>query len=159
MSPEYLLKLTTGMPATDAQHQVLLDSLDSIDERIKQGEFSVVPLLLSKFVGELRQHCDHEDKIMIDLEYPRYDEHRTAHSLLCDYVNALVVLSANPASSSQVIELVRATMIKHIEQFDMSVAYYAHNKDYFLGVRYLTRGRKKPNLLFDFFKKEFSDHG
>jgi hemerythrin len=122
--------LSVGVSVIDSQHKTLFEKADKLFEAGKNGQGK-------EYVGELlnflddytRKHFADEEKYMLSIKYPGYNEQKAAHTefirqlakLRGDYAasggNLLVVLNAN--------QLVLQWLTQHISSMDKKIGQFA----------------------------------
>lgn len=81
--------LSVGVPAMDAQHQVLLDLINNLFGAMKAGEANaVLGECLSELVDYTANHFDCEEKYLASRNYPKLAAHHVLHTNLVDKVLA-----------------------------------------------------------------------
>lgn len=75
--PEY----NTDIKIIDAQHKNLVDSINSLFDRIKGEEPEKVVLseTLNRLIEYASFHFDTEERLLLQLKYPDLDEHKKEH--------------------------------------------------------------------------------
>jgi len=121
--------LSIGVAQIDAQHKTLVEQADKLFEASKnnQGKERVGELL--NFLDDYtKKHFSDEEKYMLSIGYPGYNEQKTAHTefirqlakLRTDYTasggNLLVILNAN--------QLVVQWLTQHISNMDRKIGQF-----------------------------------
>ncbi len=121
--------LSIGVAQIDAQHKTLVEQADKLFEASKnnQGKERVGELL--NFLEDYtKKHFADEEKYMLSIGYPGYNEQKTAHTefvrqlvkLRADYSasggNLLVILNAN--------QLVVQWLTQHISSMDRKIGQF-----------------------------------
>ncbi len=122
--------LSVGVSMIDDQHKTWFEKADKLFEAGKNNQ-------AKEYVGELlnfledytKKHFADEEKYMLSIKYPAYNEQKTAHTefirqlakLRTDYAasggNLLVILNAN--------QLVLQWLTQHISNMDKKIGQFA----------------------------------
>lgn len=124
--------LSVGISMIDDQHKMWFEKAEALFEAGKNGK-------AKEYVGELldflddytKKHFSDEEKYMLSISYPGYEEQKKAHTafiaqltkLRADYKtsggNLLVILNAN--------QMVVDWLTKHISNMDKKIGEYARS--------------------------------
>jgi len=122
--------LSVGVPMIDDQHKTWFEKAEKLFEAGKNNQ-------AKEYVGELlnfledytKKHFADEEKYMLSIKYPAYNEQKAAHTefirqlakLRTDYAasggNLLVILNAN--------QLVLQWLTQHISNMDKKIGQFA----------------------------------
>lgn len=125
--------LSVGVDAIDGQHKIWFEKAEKLFEAGKNNQ-------AKEYIGELlaflddytKKHFADEEKYMLSIRYPGYEEQRSAHQafiaqlskLRSDYQssggNILVILNAN--------QMVIEWLTKHISNLDKKIGQFAQEK-------------------------------
>lgn len=125
--------LSVGVDAIDSQHKIWFEKAEKLFEAGKNNQ-------AKEYIGELlaflddytKKHFADEEKYMLSIRYPGYEEQRSAHQafitqltkLRSDYQssggNILVILNAN--------QMVIEWLTKHISNLDKKIGQFAQEK-------------------------------
>ena len=126
----WISSLSVGVPMIDDQHKTWFEKADKLFEAGKNNQ-------AKEYVGELlnfledytKKHFADEEKYMLSIKYPAYNEQKAAHTefirqlakLRTDYAasggNLLVILNAN--------QLVLQWLTQHISNMDKKIGQFA----------------------------------
>jgi hemerythrin-like metal-binding protein len=108
-----------GMKTIDDEHKEIiffLHQLKDSDNPIK---------IINTFVNYFTQHCDHEEELMRELDYPwiDYEIHKAEHQKMRDFFATLDQPEGiEPEKLREAIEESRLSLIKHINEWDAKLA-------------------------------------
>ena len=96
---EWNSKYSIGIPEADEDHRCLIDLVNEMHEAIVRDrgretvdaavdEAATMVAVLDELHAYASYHASLEEKYMQALDYPDYDEHREAHRMLADRVQA-----------------------------------------------------------------------
>lgn len=125
--------LSVGVPMIDDQHKMCFEKAEKLFEAGKRNQ-------AKEYVGELlaflddytKKHFADEEKYMLSIRYPGYEEQKRAHTgfiaqlakLRGDYEssggNLLVILNAN--------QMVVSWLTEHISNMDKKIGQFAQGK-------------------------------
>lgn len=125
--------LSVGVDAIDGQHKIWFEKAEKLFDAGKNNQ-------AKEYIGELfaflddytKKHFADEEKYMLSIRYPGYEEQRRAHQtfitqlskLRSDYQssggNILVILNAN--------QMVIEWLTKHISNLDKKIGQFAKEK-------------------------------
>lgn len=125
--------LSVGVDAIDGQHKIWFEKAEKLFDAGKNNQ-------AKEYIGELlaflddytKKHFADEEKYMLSIRYPGYEEQRSAHQtfitqlskLRSDYQssggNILVILNAN--------QMVIEWLTKHISNLDKKIGQFAKEK-------------------------------
>ncbi len=119
-------QLNTGNQTIDAEHRFLVCLINTVELAIRTGEGAeVIGDAVAQLSNYTRDHFDHEERIMVALKYPRYEQHRAAHAALKARLQELsreVAACAGKElpkeSIDKLMALLRAWLIDHIIKED-----------------------------------------
>ena len=95
--------LEIGVPFVDADHKVLINLLNQVDDCItEQEESTVLGSVLEALVSYTEYHFTREEKLMELAGYPSIDEHKNVHQKLFHKVRAIYHSFAADRESVQV---------------------------------------------------------
>jgi hemerythrin len=122
--------LSVGVPMIDEQHKTLFEKVDKLFEAGKNHQAKeYVGELLSFLEDYTKKHFSDEEKYMVSIKYPGYNEQKAAHTefirqlakLRGDYAasggNLLVILNAN--------QLMLQWLTQHISNMDRKIGLFA----------------------------------
>jgi hemerythrin len=122
--------LSVGVPMIDDQHKMWFEKADKLFEAGRNNQAKeYVGELLSFLEDYTKKHFADEERYMLSIRYPGYNEQKAAHAdfirqlakLRADYDasggNLLVILSAN--------QLVLQWLTQHISNMDKKIGQFA----------------------------------
>lgn len=125
--------LSVGVDMIDEQHKTWFEKAEALFEAGKKNE-------AKEYIGELldfledytKKHFADEEKYMLSIDYPGYDEQKKAHT---SFILQLEKLQSDyRTSGSNIAVIVRANkividwLIKHISNMDKKIGEYAKNR-------------------------------
>lgn len=119
-------QLCTGNHSIDAEHRFLVCLINTVELAVRSGEGSeVIADAVAQLSDYTHQHFDNEERIMVALGYPRYDQHKAAHMALKMRLNELAGEVKDCAGKElpkeaidKLMALLRAWLIDHIIKED-----------------------------------------
>lgn len=126
-APEALNIAVLGHEGIDAQHRQIFAWLDEIEVAHREGQGYA---LISRTLNRLKRYADDhfalEEQLMLEVGYPRYQEHRRQHNQLSAQVWGLAndFEAEEPVLSIEVIMLLRQWLLEHINRMDADIVNY-----------------------------------
>ena len=120
----------TGIPAIDKQHKNLVDHVGRLLDAIMEGQTEID---IENSLFYLAQYTDFhfrdEEEIMVTTRYPRFEEHRAAHSAMRDQVGSMVRLHVHEpqALTSDLVTFMHDWIINHVGSQDKALAEHIRN--------------------------------
>jgi len=122
-------KLRTGNEKIDGQHKMIFQLIsDLVDARIIGESKEIFGEKLVFLVNYTVDHFYHEEKLMIEINYPNYKNHKKLHD---DFKITVLKLKGEFDSGGASNELVKSLenavirwVIKHIQYEDMNIVSY-----------------------------------
>ena len=119
-------QLNTGNHTIDAEHRFLVCLINTVELAVRTGEgVEVIGDAVAQLSDYTQQHFEHEERIMLALNYVRYDAHRAAHEALRARLKKLAAEIAGctgkdipKEAADQLMGLLRAWLIDHIIKED-----------------------------------------
>jgi len=112
----------TGHEQIDADHRELSATLNEMIASQDAGEQTKCSMLLDQFDQQHRRHCEHEVRVMIDLEYGDLADHISEHKAVSRDLKGIVgKCSANCRGDNCLAEL-RHLLAFHILTTDLKIA-------------------------------------
>jgi len=99
--------LSVNIASIDAQHQKLIDLMNSLHDVVKSGmpKENIGPVL-TELIQAAAEHFAYEEKLMLENGYPKYAEHKKEHELL----SAKIKERVQPQPSGKAVSLDAATL-------------------------------------------------
>ncbi|HEX4285111.1 MAG TPA: bacteriohemerythrin [Terracidiphilus sp.] len=114
-------RLSVGPPSVDAQHKLLIESLNELHSAVMRGEGrNVVGLSLRTFLAYTRNHHTSEEALMAKVGYPDLSGHRALHRELLGTIEGHLARleRGEGAVTSEFLHFLRDWLSNHIEKFD-----------------------------------------
>ena len=74
--------LSVGVSESDAQHKVLIQYINDLNDSMKEGKGKdAVVLIIEKLANYTATHFRNEEKYFVQFNYPLIDEHKKLHAL------------------------------------------------------------------------------
>jgi len=119
----YDSRFTVGFDAIDDDHKKLFSLVNDMNESIESGDREMIARKLNGLYKYTCWHFRHEEQLMQDSEYPRFDDHKREHLSLKTKI--LEVKRSFDAGNDQVISLVpdfiKHWLFHHIQEVDMEL--------------------------------------
>lgn len=118
---EWTEMLSVGIEEIDAQHKVLVDLINQINEAILCHRGSEeAGAILQRLAEYTRIHFAVEESLFRLLGYPEYETHKSHHEQLIDQVERLraKMQGGNVANSFEVLHFLRQWLTHHIMEED-----------------------------------------
>lgn len=115
----------TGIERIDAQHQALLEQLDSLVVAVRSKEAEErIPRLLRFLASYVDSHFRDEEMAMVATEYDGLAVHRQIHQELQAKVTSLLnmALQDSSAVTEPVLEFLVDWLVDHLDQEDRKMA-------------------------------------
>ncbi len=122
--------LSVGIRQFDEEHRHLIDLINKLNQALMIGSApKTMEEILSGLVDYTVIHFKHEEDLMTQYGYPRYDQHRNEHiSLTSQVIDFQTRLKEGRASFSlELMHFLSEWLIKHIQMSDK------HYKEFFSG--------------------------
>lgn len=121
--------LKTGISEIDRQHKELCLMLDDFYAASVQGKGASEVVRLLDFLSSYTiSHFAEEEKLQLEIGYPRYKEHKAQHDAMRLKVAAMqqeVTDWGAPTSTVKAVnEAITTWLIRHIMGFDMDIKKY-----------------------------------
>ena len=85
---EWSDKLSVSMFEFDEEHKKLVGMINSLHEAMKSGKGKdLLPKTLDECTNYALKHFAHEEKLMVQYQYPEYKKHKAVHD---DFVTKVV---------------------------------------------------------------------
>jgi len=79
-SIEWTSNFSVKIPLFDAEHQKLIKMINSLEQAMKEGtNKEILSGLLTDVLNYTLRHFAHEEKLMIQYNFPFYAEHKAVH--------------------------------------------------------------------------------
>lgn len=114
-------KLSVGVPSIDAQHCVLVKSLNELHDAMLKGEGkNLTGPLLRNLLAYTRDHFSAEEAMMATANYPALAEHRIRHGDLTKKVEDYVARfeSGEITLNLHLLNFLRDWLTNHIQKED-----------------------------------------
>ncbi len=121
-----------GIDQIDDQHKKLVEMLNDMYDGIKSGHAEdVLKVVLDRLLRYTRSHFLAEEKYMMEIGYPGFDDHFKRHYELNSQVEELVRKhdSGEHVNYLEVVTFLRDWLQVHIMEEDMQIAKYAVSKE------------------------------
>jgi len=129
-SIEWTSNFSVKIPLFDAEHQKLIKMINSLEQAMKEGtNKEILSGLLTDVLNYTLRHFAHEEKLMIQYNFPFYAEHKAVHDHFAkkikDYENLhdQQLLQAN-----HLLNTLRAWLIDHICHTDQQYGAFLKDK-------------------------------
>ena len=124
-------ELSVHIKSIDAQHQKLIDLINSLQKQISigMGKDNVAPVL-AELLGYIVSHFKYEEKLMSDKGYPEYSAHKKEHAGITAQVRGLshTLGSGKPISSPEMSAVIKNCLTQHIMSADKSYSSFLIEK-------------------------------
>ena len=120
--------LQLNIESVDKQHHKLVELLNSLDEAKQSGKGSrVMGELLQNLIDYTVEHFAHEEKLMIETDYPDLALHQTQHKQLVEKVLAFQhqFLHGGQRITKEVLQFLKYWLESHILKDDMAFGDFA----------------------------------
>jgi hemerythrin len=118
-------RLSVGPPSIEAQHKLLIETLNELHSSVMRGESrSTTSLLLKTFVAYTRNHHASEEALMARVNYPELQQHQALHrELLQNLETHLAGLERGENGiTPDFLHFLRDWFINHIQKVDRAYA-------------------------------------
>jgi hemerythrin len=124
--------LKTGEKATDTEHDLQLQLIDSLAESIeKEGDFSPARYVLHQFIEFSDMHFLSEQLVMRLHNYPGYEPHLEEHTKLMKKVRDIrnSIVRGDQKLSQELVEGLREWLLTHIATKDVAFGEFLKSKE------------------------------
>jgi hemerythrin len=120
-------QMSLGNDLIDADHRYLIALINTVELALKTpGEREALVTALDHLVFYTQDHFAREEKLMLSLHYPGYEEHRRSHRRLASelvelrgHVEALEAGTTAAQDVDRLIGLLRSWLLDHVLKEDM----------------------------------------
>ncbi|MDU2066141.1 MAG: bacteriohemerythrin [Sporomusaceae bacterium] len=118
---EWTSNFSVHLSEFDEEHKQLVAMINSLHEAMKSGKGKdSMAALLDKATVYAQKHFAHEEKMMLQYNYPKYKEHKEIHDEFAQKVTELRGLhDQNLLQANQLLNILREWLINHICNTDM----------------------------------------
>jgi hemerythrin-like metal-binding protein len=120
---EWTSEFETGIERIDQQHKTLVEIVNKFDEATRRGKGSqIMTEILCDLVGYTSEHFADEERLMEEVEYPKFKHHQNQHRQLLQKVERLQFEFDQQGKriTSEVREFLKNWLINHILKDDMA---------------------------------------
>jgi hemerythrin len=124
--------LKTGEKATDTEHDLQLQLIDSLAESIEKGsDFSPARYVLDQFIEFSDMHFLSEQLVMRLHNYPGYEPHLEEHTKLMKKVRDIrdSVVRGDQKLSQELVEGLREWLLTHIATKDVAFGEFLKSRE------------------------------
>jgi hemerythrin-like metal-binding protein len=82
---------------------------------------------LLKLKDKLEEHCETEETIMIQIQFPYLEYHKADHHKMSEYLH-FISISSNLMNVKMLLQTFEVKLIKHFEDFDMQIYPFIRQK-------------------------------
>lgn len=123
--------LDTGIEEIDWEHRRLLNIANRLLDAMARGKGEVAVRPVTRDLSRhAEEHFEHEEKYMLEMGYPRLDEHREEHrkmtEILAGFIAALE--SDDPPGAVQLNALMSHWLLDHILKLDKDYAAFSRER-------------------------------
>jgi len=114
-------RLSVGAPAMEAQHRLLVESLNELHNAVMRGEpRAVTGMFLRTFMAYTRNHHAAEETLMARVDYPEVQQHRALHrELMQNLVTELARVDRGEITVTvEFLHFLRDWLVNHIQKVD-----------------------------------------
>lgn len=129
----WLPKYNIGNEIIDNQHQFLIEIINEIIEvRKVQMNMEDIKVVFKKLIQYANIHFHDEEKLMIEVDYPNYSEHKSKHK---EFIGELMkveqeIVIENKYVSFEILIFLAQWFINHIQVMDKDLAPYLYEEDW-----------------------------
>jgi len=119
--PEWSEEFATGIETLDAQHRLLFETLDNLEQSIRGGRSH--PMLrqtLLEVDNYIKEHFIAEEELFLKYEFPKTKEHVAAHRQFAEEILAFYPRIEQDRLDALVMsEYLRIWILTHVMKMDM----------------------------------------
>ena len=119
---------STDVVSVDNEHRLLVDALNDLTEAYKADPSQVdVLATIDLLASEAIKHFDHEEDVMFNIGYPRYQVHREKHKwLVADIAKRRAEIAENPAAANfrEILHYLKYWLMRHMISEDTQLHRY-----------------------------------
>ena len=131
--------LRTGVDVVDEQHQGIFSWFNELKQATDERRTLFAAYVVTRLGQYVREHFAIEESLLREKGYPRIEEHLAEHEDFRQKLRELKMKAISDAMASEMIELLRDWLARHICESDKDYARFILSKD---GRK--TRGAAKP---------------
>lgn len=130
---DWLPKYNIGNEIIDNQHQFLIKIINEIiEDRKNQMDLEEIKVVLKKLIQYANIHFHDEEKLMIEIDYPNFRNHKVEHN---KFRNELMkvekeIVIENKYVSFEILIFLAQWFINHIQVMDKDLAPYLYEEDW-----------------------------
>jgi hemerythrin len=83
-------EFNTGIPSVDYEHRQLFEIVNELHEKLRAGDIDGVDAFLGALHDRIAAHFALEERVMRQLHYDGYGEHKADHERLLDEIRDLM---------------------------------------------------------------------
>ncbi|GAB6038477.1 hemerythrin family protein [Fundidesulfovibrio butyratiphilus] len=121
--------LSIGIPEIDAQHQSLVEMLNSLHDAAENGDASAYPATVKKMKEYAIMHFSTEERHMKRHKYPDLFDHMAEHAF---FVSKVKDFTASTAEEIQmlpaVLDFLKQWLAGHISGVDVKMGHFLRDK-------------------------------
>lgn len=120
-----------GIASVDSEHRVLFYAYNTfIKARHRGGVATSVGYAMSFLEDYLKYHFNNEEKLMLQSNYDRYQEHKLEHERLqSEFDNLKSHFACGIEIADQLLNLFRELVLKHVIDDDRDIGSYLRSKE------------------------------
>lgn len=128
----WLSKYNIGNETIDNQHKFLIDIINEVIEARKNSMgIAEVKKVFTKLIQYANIHFRDEEKLMLQVDYPNYIEHKKKHQ---EFIDELIKVDKeisleNRYVSFEILVFLAKWFIDHIQVMDKDLAPYLYEED------------------------------
>ncbi len=118
-------KFAVDVPWIDQEHEALVELLNEIHANVRAGETHFrLHYLLDRLVSCTESHFAEEERKMLELGYPNYENHRLQHKILLNEIRLLQTAYRKDyvMLSSEALAHMESWLTRHITGMDADLA-------------------------------------
>jgi hemerythrin len=119
--------LSTGFRAIDLEHKRLVDLVNELHEYLVSGSsLNLINAVFEQIARHTGGHFRHEEKLMLESNYPDLTKHRLAHQELEKQIAELLrsIEAGAPVFSQDLVDFLKNWLVNHILTMDKALGEY-----------------------------------
>lgn len=119
--------LSTGFRAIDLEHKRLVDLVNELHEYLVSGSsLNLINAVFEQIARHTGGHFRHEEKLMVESNYPDYANHCLAHQELEKQITELLrgIDAGAPVFSQDLVDFLKNWLVNHILTMDKALGEY-----------------------------------
>ncbi len=121
--------LRTGVDVIDEQHQGIFSWFNELKQATDERRTLFAAYVVTRLGQYVREHFAIEETLLREKGYPRFEEHVAEHEAFRSQLRELKMKAISDAMVSEMVEMLREWLTRHILESDKDYARFIRAKD------------------------------